>query len=367
MTDPRAIFRGELTIVGAGIVAISQMSYETVTHIEKADCVFYHATNGVMAAHIRSLNPNCTDLYQYYGEGKDRRITYVQMAELMLREVRRGRRVVGVFHGHPGVFVMAARRSLMIAAAEGHSTRMLPAISSVDCLLADMRIDPGIYGLQIVKAGSVLHGNVSLAVGGHVVLLQISSVGDATFSFSGYKRSRRRDFFSALLKHYPETQETYYYAAPSLPAEAPEIIPRQLAGYDDESVLKSIGAGVLYIPPKGLTYRDVLEVQAFERKAAYGDFALEAIRQLDGPQASPAVSQRRASGEMLIAMKALALNADSLRSYNEDSHAFLNDFPTLSDAERKALETRNSRLVRLATRSATTFPARESDPRDKKM
>jgi hypothetical protein len=70
---------------------------------------------------------------------------------------------------------------------------------------------------------------------------------------------------------------------------------------------------------------------------------------------------------MLIAMKALALNADFLRSYNEDSRAFLNDFPALNDAERKALETRNSRLVRLAATSTTKFTAQEAEPREKKM
>ena len=102
---------GSLTIVGTGIQAISQITLEAVGYIREADRVFYHATNGVTSSYIRSLNPQSIDLYEYYGEGKNRSITYVQMAELMLREVRRGLNVVGVFHGHPGYFVSPAEGS----------------------------------------------------------------------------------------------------------------------------------------------------------------------------------------------------------------------------------------------------------------
>src|ERR1700733_1521532 len=110
--------KGCLTIVGTGIQAISQMTTEAISYIREADSVFYHATNGVTASQIESLNPSCVDLYKYYDDGKNRSETYVQMAELMLRDVRLGLDVVGVFHGHPGYFVSPARRALAIADKE---------------------------------------------------------------------------------------------------------------------------------------------------------------------------------------------------------------------------------------------------------
>jgi uncharacterized protein YabN with tetrapyrrole methylase and pyrophosphatase domain len=144
----------------------------------------------VTAAHIHELNANAIDLYEYYGEGKLRNITYVQMAELMLREVRRGRSVVGLFHGPPGYFVKSGRRALAIAEMEGFETVLLPGISATDCLFSDLRIDPGVIGVQIMKAGHVLRENVSLATDNHVVLIQIGSVGDNTFSFTGFKHTK---------------------------------------------------------------------------------------------------------------------------------------------------------------------------------
>ena len=106
---------GCLVVAGVGITALSQVTPEVRSQIKAADIVFYHATSGVMAAYIGKLNSNTVDLYQCYGEGKRRRRTYIQMAELLLCEVRKGRRVVGVFHGHPSFFVMATRRACAIA------------------------------------------------------------------------------------------------------------------------------------------------------------------------------------------------------------------------------------------------------------
>ena len=166
--------------MGVGITAISQLTREVDDYIRRADIVYYHATTGVIAAHIRQLNGGAVDLYRLYGEGKQRTKTYVQMAELMLREVRGGKSVVAVFHGHPGILVMATRRAVAIARREGFPARIIPGVSSVDCLLADLNIDPGVGGLHVLNAETFLRGATTPCTSGHVVFLQVGPVGDST-------------------------------------------------------------------------------------------------------------------------------------------------------------------------------------------
>lgn len=60
----------------------------------------------------------------------------------MLQEVRLGKKVVGVFYGHPGVFVSPSHRAISIARFEGYEAKMLPAVSAEDSLYADLGIDP---------------------------------------------------------------------------------------------------------------------------------------------------------------------------------------------------------------------------------
>jgi precorrin-6B methylase 1 len=246
---------GCLTIVGTGIHGVSDFSFRAVAEIRKADVVVYHVFDRLAAGYVRSLNATAIDLYPYYGEGKQRRVTYIQMAEVMLRSVRSGFKVVGVFSGHPGVFVMASRRAISIAREEGYSARMFPAVSSVDCLFADLAVDPGVYGFQIVKAGSVLRSRVQLATGSHVALLQIGSVGDRKYSLHGYDKSKRSALFEKLIAAYDGSHESIYYLSSRIAEDLPKIENRKLSEYLSETVSDALGSGILYLPPKDRTYK----------------------------------------------------------------------------------------------------------------
>jgi len=337
---------GQLIIAGVGIAAVSQMTAEVRSHIRCSDVVFYHATSGVMAAYIRALNPNLVDLYRYYGEAKIRRKTYIQMAELLLREVRKGRRVVAVFHGHPGFFVMAARRASAIAREEGYDVRLLPGVSSVDCMLADLSIDPGKFGLQIVKAGSYLRGKTELLTSGHVAFLQVDSVGDSTFSFTGYKHSRLAEFFGKLSDEYGEKQEIVYYVAPIFPGTDPSVTTKRVGQFRQPGNLSGLGAGILYVPPRGDSYNSMLNRQAFESGQVYGEFELTAIEELDSHAIDTSFKSRQTSPAVLKAMEELTDDVSMLALYRKSPEVFLKRHPNLSRSEFEALRTRSDQAIR---------------------
>ena len=141
---------GQLIIVGSGIGSMGQLSLQAVARIEQADIVFYVIADSVTEAFIRQKNVNSFDLYKFYGDGKNRMITYIQISEVhlvisfeatsvshlycchqeKLAQVRKGQNVVGVFHSHPGVFVSPSHRSIQIAQKEGFTAKMLPGITA---------------------------------------------------------------------------------------------------------------------------------------------------------------------------------------------------------------------------------------------
>jgi precorrin-6B methylase 1 len=345
--------KGRLAIVGTGITAVAHMTLETIGHIQNADVVFYHANSGVSAALIQQLNKNIVDLYEYYGEGKLRSITYIQMAELMLNEVRKGLTVVGVFHGHPGYFVKAGRRAIAIAESEGHEALLLPALSATDCLFADLRIDPGVIGVQILKASAVLSHDTFLATDNHVVLVQVGSVGDNTFSFTGYKHTKLDRFFNRLISIYGEEHDSIYYVAAILPGLDPVAIVRKLGAYRDAAVLDSVNAATLYLPPAGVTVSSLTEIQAFDCKEPYGQFERDAIRELPGHETPNGFKKRYASEPMLRAMTELATSPAAARTFRSNPEAVLAAYPDLSHAEAEALLKRDIRLLRSVTTETT--------------
>ena len=348
-TLPQANHKGQLTVVGTGIQAISQMTVESLSYIEAADVVFFHATNGVTASHILSLNPNAIDLYAYYGEDKKRTITYIQMAELMLSEVRRGKYVVGVFYGHPGYFVSPARRALAIAAAEGYATMLLPGVSATDCLFADLRIDPGVGGCQVLMASKVLSEDCVLATNGHVVFLQINAVGDATFSFSGYKETKFTEFIRRLIQFYGETQDACYYMAAVLPGFAPEIWTRSLGELVRPEVRPKVGSGVLYLPPKGVSVDALTSYQAFKGRVPYGRREAEAIASLEAHRLPRGFLLRRASAALLKAFSDIGSSALAREAFNRDPDLYLASYADLRQNERDAIASRKVAAVRRVT------------------
>jgi precorrin-2 methylase/predicted 2-oxoglutarate/Fe(II)-dependent dioxygenase YbiX len=340
---------GELVIVGSGIAAIAHLTLETIGYIREADIVFYHANSGVTASYIRELNPNAVDLYEYYGEGKVRTITYIQMAELMLREVRAGRHVVGLFHGHPGFFVQAARRSLAIAKMEGHNTALIPAVSAIDCLFADLRIDPGVSGMQILKASHVLREDARLATDNHLVFIQIGSVGDNTFSFSGFKQAKYGQFFDKLLSIYGENHDSVYYVAPIFPGCDPVITVRKLREYRDSSALNSVHAATLYLPPVGISYASLTKRQAFKSREPYGAFEMDAVAGMQGHQTPEGYKLRGSSAAMLRAVSELGNRPAAVKMLRATPDVFLALHSDLNEYECDALASRDTGRLRAVT------------------
>jgi precorrin-2 methylase/predicted 2-oxoglutarate/Fe(II)-dependent dioxygenase YbiX len=345
--DPKQV--GQLVIVGSGIAAISHFTLETIGYIREADVVFYHANSGVTAAYIRELNSNAVDLYQYYGDGKVRTITYVQMAELMLREVRAGRSVVGLFHGHPGFFVMAARRSLAIAKMEGHTTALIPAVSAIDCLFADLRIDPGVSGMQILKASHVLREGAQVATDNHLVLIQIGSVGDNTFSFSGFKQAKYTEFFEKLISIYGENHDSVYYVAPIFPGCDPLITVRKLHEYRHTATLSTVHAATLYLPPAGVSHASLTRRQAFKGREPYGEFEIEAVAALASHEMPEGYKLRGSSPEMLRAVTELGSQPAAVKMLRDAPEEFLARYHDLNKFEREALASLDTARLRAVT------------------
>jgi len=342
--------RGELCVVGVGISAIAHMTLEGIAAIEAADLVFYNPTSPIMAAKVKQLNPNCFNLYRLYGEGKPRRQTYLQMAELMLREVREGKRVVGVFHGHPGFFVSATRRAMRIAEREGYPARMIPGVSSVDVLCADIGLDPGTFGLQILKASSVLKRRPMVAADGHVVFIQVGAVGDNSFSFTGFKKTRKPEFIQKVIEIYGEEQEAVYYRAAVLPGFPYEKRVAPLRAFAD-TLADEIQAGILYLPPKGQTLVSVLELQ-ISKGGRGSNSGGELVPVSPLAELAPPLELREsfASAAMLSAVECLAVNAMSLDRFRNNPADFVACAEGLAPDEAEALRKMNFGSIRAAGR-----------------
>jgi uncharacterized protein YabN with tetrapyrrole methylase and pyrophosphatase domain len=246
--------RGSLVVVGTGIRTVGHLTMEAVAWIKQADKVLYVVGDPVAELMLKELNPaGAESLTHMYAEGKQRIETYNQMVERTLECIRAGMVTCMACYGHPGVFVYPSHESIRRARAEGYSARMLPGISSEDCLFADLGVDPGISGCQSYEATDFLLNGRVIDPSSSVVLWQIGVVGDATFKASGYDLSAMPLLIERLLAIYPASHPMYLYEAAVFHGCDPII--RQITAV--ELGYGPLSAGnTLYIPPAHPTRSD---------------------------------------------------------------------------------------------------------------
>jgi precorrin-6B methylase 1 len=233
-----------LTIVGTGIAAGSHLTAESRGALERADRLLYLVTEPVAASWLSTLNATNRSLSGHYRAGATREEIYAAMVDEILAEVRAGGHVCVAFYGHPAVFVRPAHDAVRRARGEGFEARMLPAVSALDCLFADLGIDPADTGLQSYEATEFLLHERRPDPSAAMVLWQVSVIGqeDATPD-PGRGLSILADY---LGRWYPGGHEVVLYEASPYPIASAAIqrLPLVNLGESQPSAMAT-----LYVPP----------------------------------------------------------------------------------------------------------------------
>ncbi|MFC4525566.1 hypothetical protein ISN76_00305 [Dyella halodurans] len=220
-TNARA---GSLACVGMGMTLGSHLTPLARSHIEQADVVFAGLSDSLVEMWLQRMHPDVRSLQSYYREGKSRMKTYRQWVELMMTEVRAGKRVCGVFYGHPGIFAWSPHKVIEVARAEGFAAHMEPGISAEDCLYADLGIDPGRFGCQHFEASQLLLFERRIDPTGYLVLWQVGLVGDRSTARFKTGPAYRQLLVDLLSRDYPLDHEVIIYRGATLPIQQPRII-----------------------------------------------------------------------------------------------------------------------------------------------
>ena len=245
---PEAFMKpGSLTVVGTGIQFAGQITLEARAHIKQAEKVLFLVTDPITADWIRDVNPTAESLYPYYQQGKARINSYVEMIERILCEVRKGLRVCAVFYGHPGIFVYPSHEAIKQARLEGCSAKMLPGISSEDCLFADLGIDPARTGCQSFEATDFLIHKRKFDTGCSLILWQIGCIGDLTFNLGPYDSRGLHVLTEYLCQYYDAAHPAIIYEAAEYPIFDPTIEHIPLAKLAEAQISP---ISTLYIPPQ---------------------------------------------------------------------------------------------------------------------
>ena len=210
---------GRLVCVGTGMTLGAHISPIARSHIEQADIVFSLMADGFSQKWLEGMNDDVRTLQGYYQEGKNRNITYNEMVEAILTEVRDGKKVVAAFYGHPGVFACVSHRAIKKAKLEDLPATMEPGISAEDCLYADLAIDPGKTGCIHYETSQFMFYKRNIDTAAHLILWQVALAGDKSLGKFSTGKAYRQVLVDLLLEHYPRDHQVILYQAKGIAIE----------------------------------------------------------------------------------------------------------------------------------------------------
>jgi hypothetical protein len=213
--------QASLACVGLGMMLGAHLSPRSRSHIEQADVIFALVSDPLVELWVQDMRPDMRSLQPYYIEGRPRTEGYREMIEAMLTEVRAGRRVCGVFYGHPGVFAQVPHHAVAKARSEGFDALMEPGISAEDCLYADLGIDPGTFGCQHYEASQFMFYERKIDASAYLILWQVGMAGDRSLARFSTGPAYRRLLVEVLARDYPPSHPVIAYEAATLPITAP--------------------------------------------------------------------------------------------------------------------------------------------------
>jgi len=237
---------GRLVCVGVGMTLGSHLTPLSRSHIEQADVVFTALSDGVIELWLAKMNPDVRSLQPLYREGQSRAKTYRQMVEVILAEVRAGKRVCAAFYGHPGVFAWPGHKAIEIARSEGYEAHMEPGVSAEDCLYADLGIDPANFGCQHYEASQFMLYRRHIDPSAYLILWQVGVAGDQSLARFSTGSAYRQVLLDVLLRHYPRDHGVIAYEAATLPTRSPNIVRFPLDRLPDMGLSMHV---TLVVPP----------------------------------------------------------------------------------------------------------------------
>jgi hypothetical protein len=237
---------GSLTVVGTGIQAAAHLTAEARLAIEQADEALYLVNDPVTAAWIERVNPKPRTLTPFYEQGKDRREIYGAIVDEIVSRVRQGLDVCAILYGHPGVFAWPGHEAIRRLRAEGFRARMLPGISTADCVVADLGIDPASTGCQSYEATDFLVRPRTIDTGALLILWQAGLVGEWRFNPTPSMRGLPL-LVERLLEFYPPEHETILYEASPYPMCEPIVQRLELRSVEEAEVSPVV---TMVVPPR---------------------------------------------------------------------------------------------------------------------
>ncbi|MDP2025623.1 SAM-dependent methyltransferase [Sulfuriferula sp.] len=199
----RLLRQADITIVGLGMRSIDQLTREAERALLQANQVFLIESSFGLKEYLLSKGAKVNDLLHLYAEGKNRLETYKEMSNMVIEGAIRNGPVAFGLYGHPTVFAFPPFVVKEVAESLGLTVDVIPGISSMDCIFAELMIDPANCGLQMFEATDLLLTRKQLQTDVQTLIWQVGVLETGLYSTKPSSPKRYEKFIEYLSQYFP--------------------------------------------------------------------------------------------------------------------------------------------------------------------
>ena len=194
----------DITIAGMGVTAIVQVTPQTERRIRQCREALHVDSGAGTQEFLTARCPAVRSLYGLtYGEASSRVSGYHAAAAAVIEAAMDHGPVIYLTHGHPLVFCYAPFLIRDMAELLGLSIELIPGISSMDSLFADLWLDPGVRGIQMFEATDLLLRQRQLQPDVPALIWQVGNLETRLYTTRTSRPARLTRFRDWLLQTYP--------------------------------------------------------------------------------------------------------------------------------------------------------------------
>ncbi len=246
---PAAPRTPHIYIAGLGMQTVTQITREVQDACRSSTEILYLDTGIATRTFLETLCPRVTPLFdESYARDASRVSAYHHVAARVIEAALDHPPVTLALHGHPLVAAVPPFLVLELAAALDLRVTVLPGISALDTMLADLRLDPVVHGIQMYEATDVLLRRRPLQSDVPAILWQIGSLETCLYSQAVSLPERFARLITHLRQFYPARHEVvaiYCSPHPIMPAKILRFALEDLA----EHAAEFHTGFTLYVPP----------------------------------------------------------------------------------------------------------------------
>ena len=240
----------KLIVAGTGVKFLSHLTLEVKSLIATSSCILYLLNEPALKNWVARNSKNAISLDSLYFSNSVRSESYHEISKEIFKYLERYEDVCFLTYGHPVFFCSILTELKKQAEREPIEMQILPGISALDCLFADLGVDPSERGMQSYEATEFLVYDRVYSPTTHLVLWQIAVIGathvihnEPNFNFQKKGLSL---LVTKLLDQYPETHQVCLYVASQYPHIPFELTKLKLIDIIEVQIPR---LATLYIPP----------------------------------------------------------------------------------------------------------------------